>query len=60
MDFCTVTGPDEQVYDAAQVLQAIIKAERLERLCQDRSDAVLGILNREGGWQVFHARVRLK
>jgi len=44
--WCTVTGPDGERHNAGKVLTAIFKAERLERLCTDRSDAVLGLLRR--------------
>lgn len=43
---CTVTGPDGERYNGGEILALIFKAERLERLCQDRSDAVLGMLRR--------------
>lgn len=32
---------------------AILKVKRLERLCQDRSDAVVDLLNRKEAWGVF-------
>lgn len=50
---CYVTGPDGKKYDACQVLEALVKIERLERLCQDRSDAVVGLLNRKEKWSVW-------
>ena len=43
---CTVTGPDGKRHNAGERLRMIFKAERLERLCQDRGDAVLGMLRR--------------
>jgi len=43
---CWVTGPDGERHSAADVLHFIFKAERLERLCQDRSDVVMGMLRR--------------
>jgi hypothetical protein len=46
---CVVTGPDGERHNAGEVLALIFKAERLERLCQDRSDAVLGMLRRAKG-----------
>jgi hypothetical protein len=49
---CMVIGPDGERHDAARILPLIFKAERLERLCQDRSDVVMGMLarqSREGG-----------
>lgn len=51
--YCYVTGPDGKKYNASDVLQAIVKVERLERLCQDRSDAVVGLLNRKDPWSVW-------
>jgi len=51
---CEVTGPDGRIYDGAEVLRAIIMTERLERLCQDRSDAVVGLLNRKDPWSVWN------
>jgi hypothetical protein len=44
---CWITGPDGERHDGATALAVIFKAERLERLCQDRSDAVLGMLRRK-------------
>jgi hypothetical protein len=49
----TAKGPDGRTYYVAEVLMAILKIERLERLCQDRSDAVVGLLNRKEAWGVF-------
>lgn len=46
---CWVTGPDGERHSAGDVLATIIRAERLESLCRDRGDAVLGMLRREGG-----------
>lgn len=43
---CWVTGPDGERHNAGTALAFIFKAERLERLCQDRSDAVLGMMRR--------------
>jgi len=50
---CDVTGPDGRTYNAEEVLRAILMAERLERLCQDRSDAVIGMLNRNDECSVW-------
>lgn len=44
---CIVTGPDGLRYDGRKVLGLIFKAERLERLCRDRHDVVMGMLHRE-------------
>lgn len=43
---CTVVGPDGERHLAGRVLEAIFRAERLERLCQNRSDVVMGLLAR--------------
>jgi len=43
---CWVTGPDGERHLADAALALIFKAERLERLCQDRGDAVLGMMER--------------
>lgn len=51
--YCYVTGPDGNTYNGCEVLEAIVKVERLERLCQDRSDAVVGLLNRKDPWSVW-------
>lgn len=44
---CTVVGPDGERHLAGKVLEVILRAERLEQLCQDRSDAVMGLLRRD-------------
>lgn len=44
---CMVTGPDGERHNGGQVLALIFRAERLESLCKDRSDAVLGMIRRE-------------
>jgi len=44
---CLVIGPDGEKYDGREVLDLIFRAERLERLCRDHSDAVMGMLRRQ-------------